>query len=135
MADFRNHRIFMLRYIMVRVTLISCRIKNPLHIKTAKSDHIIHKAERQLLQERNRNINSILYMYEHNRSKLYSQLRNIIYEEDVAKCSSFINKIKEHRYFKVKRRKIDKFEHLLQKNNGYLYNFQKPMAGHPPKHV
>ena len=46
----------------------------------------------------------------------YSQLRNIISEEDMAKCRDFIYKIKEHRYFKVKRRQIDKFKHLLHKS-------------------
>ena len=60
MADYRNHRIFMLRCIKLRVPLINCRIKNPLHVKTTKSYDIIQKAERQLLHERVRNINRIL---------------------------------------------------------------------------
>ena len=50
------HRIFTLRCIKVRVTPISCRIKNPLHVKMANSYDIIHKVERQLLHERVRNI-------------------------------------------------------------------------------
>ena len=102
MGDYRNHKIFILRCIKVRVTLISYRLRNPLHVKTTKSYDIIHKAERQLLHEQVRNINRILYMYEHNRGTFYSQLRNIISEEDMTKCRDFIYKIKEHRYFKVK---------------------------------
>ena len=70
--------------------------------------------------------------------KMYEELitlRNIISEEDLAKYRGFINKIKEHRYFKVKRRQIDKFEHLLQKSNGYSHNFQKSMVGHPQMQI
>ena len=111
--------------IKVRVTLISSRIKNPLNVKTAKSYDIIHKAERHLLHNRIRNINRISYMYEHNRAKLHSQLRNIISEEDLTKCRGFINKINKHSYFKVKRRQIDKFKYLLQKSNGYSHYFPK----------
>ena len=82
MADHRNHRRFMLRCIKVRDTLVSCRIRNPLYVKTNKNYQIIQKAERQLLYERVRNLNSILYMYEHNKAKCYLQLRNLISDED-----------------------------------------------------
>ena len=66
MADYRNHRHFILRYIKVRITPVSCKIKNPLQFKTTSSYHIIHKSERQLLYDRDRNINRVLDMYEHN---------------------------------------------------------------------
>ena len=66
MADNRNHR-FTLRCIKTGITPVSCKIKNPLRNKTIKSYNIIHKAEKQLLYERIRSINNILYMYEHNR--------------------------------------------------------------------
>ena len=61
------------------ITPDSCKIKNPL--KSSRSYKIIHKAEKKhLLYERIRNINNILYMYEHNRYKYYSQLRSMITE-------------------------------------------------------
>ena len=46
MADYRNHRTFRLSCIEVRVTPVSCRIRNTLHVKKAKHYHIIQKAER-----------------------------------------------------------------------------------------
>ena len=49
------------------------------------------------MYERVRHINNILYMYEHNRSKAYSQLKELILENDIIKCIQLINKIKEYR--------------------------------------
>ena len=49
MADYRNHRRFMLRCIKASITPVSCKLKNPL--KTSNSYNIIHKAEKQLLYE------------------------------------------------------------------------------------
>ena len=66
MVDYRNHRNFTLRCLKVRVTPVSCKSKNPLQFKTPGSYHIIHKAERQLLYDRVRNINRVLDIYEHN---------------------------------------------------------------------
>ena len=60
MADFRNHRCFTLRCIKVRLTPVSCKLKNPLQFKTNKSYQIIHKAERKLLYDRVRSINVIV---------------------------------------------------------------------------
>ena len=86
------------------------------------------KAERQLLYERVRNQNRILYIYEHNIAKCNSQLRNLLSEEDLFECISFINKIKEHRCNKIKRRQINKFKHLVQKSSGYSHNFGIPLG-------
>ena len=61
-SDYQNHRRFTLRYIKADITPISCKLKNP--VKTLKSHHIIHRAEKQLLHERVRNINNILYLRE-----------------------------------------------------------------------
>ena len=66
MADYRNHRHFTLKCIKVRITPTSCKIKNPLQFKTPRRYQIIHKAERQLLYDRVRNINRVLDMNEHN---------------------------------------------------------------------
>ena len=65
MADYRNHRWFMLKCIKASITLVSCKIKNLL--KTKRSYDIIHKAEKQLLYERIRNINNAMDMFEKNR--------------------------------------------------------------------
>ena len=78
MADNRNHR-FTLRCIKAGITPVNSKIKKPFRNKSIKSYKIIHKAEKQLLYERIRNIN-ILYMYRHNRHMYYSQLRNMVQE-------------------------------------------------------
>ena len=64
MADNRNHRRFMLKCIKASVTPVSCKLKNLL--KSRKSYAIIHKAEKQILYERLRNINQ---KFEHVRNK------------------------------------------------------------------
>ena len=121
MADLRNHRHFTLRCIKVRLTPVSCKLKNP--VQSAKCYHIIHKAERQLLYDRIRSINSILECLETHQFENYPLLREIITEEDMFTCIRLINKVKEHRHDKIKRRQTDKFKRLLEKN-GYFHNFQ-----------
>ena len=127
MADYRNHRRFMLKCIKASITPVSCKLKNPL--KTNRSYEIIHKAEKQLLYERIRNINNTLDMFKKNRSQYYSYLKNMInqhdQETDVEKCILFINKIKEHRHRKIKEKHISKFEHLYFKRFGYHHNLNR----------
>ena len=60
MADYRNHRRFMLKCIKASITPVSCKLKNPLSYKSTRSYQIIHKAKKQLLYEHIRNINNIL---------------------------------------------------------------------------
>ena len=74
--------------------------------KDNKSYNIIHKAEKQLLNERIKNINSIHYMYEHNRYKQYSHPRDMITENEIIICLHLINRIKEHRHDKIKQGRL-----------------------------
>ena len=86
--DYRNHRRFTLKCIKASITPVSCKLKNPLWTK--RSYEIIHKAEKQLLYERIRNINNTLDMFEKKRSQYYSHLKNMInqhnQEIDLEKC-------------------------------------------------
>ena len=50
MADFSNHRRFLLRYLKENIIPVSIRLKS--NIKTLKGHHIIRKAEKALLNER-----------------------------------------------------------------------------------
>ena len=117
----------MLKCIKAGITPASCKLKKPL--KTRRSYDIIHKAEKQLLCERIRNINSTLDMFEQNRSQYYSHLENMInqydQEIDIGKCIQFINKRKEHRHSKIKNKHIDKFKCLYFKRFGYHHNFTR----------
>ena len=124
MADYRNHRRFRLKCIKTSITPVSCKLKNPL--KTNRSYEIIHKAEKQLLYERIRNIYNTLEMFAKNRSKYYSCLKNMInqhdQDSDIEKCILFINKIKEHMHSKIKEKHINKFKCLYFKRYGYHHN-------------
>ena len=125
MVGYRNHRRFMLKCIKASVTPVSCKLKNPL--KTTKCYNIIHKAEKQLLYERIRNINNILDMYGQTRFKQYSHLKIMLneHEHDINRCLQLINKVKEHRHDKIKRKQINKFKHLYFKKYGCHHNFSR----------
>ena len=58
MADCSNHRRFTLRCLREDIIPVSIRLKNS--IKTPKGHHIIRKAERALLNERVRLVNSTM---------------------------------------------------------------------------
>ena len=103
------------------ITPVSCRIRNP--FKTWKRYHLIHKAEKQLVYERVRNINKILYTYENKRAESYSKLRSLIQGKDISKCILFINKIKEIRHNKIIEKQINTFNCLLRKSNVYHHSF------------
>ena len=129
MADNRNHRRFMFKCIKASITPVSCKLKNLL--KSRKSYAIIHKAEKQLLYERIRNINQKLNMLETNRRDYYSHHKNMINqhdhekEQDISKCIQFIHKIKEHWHSKIKEKHINKLDHLYFKRFGYQRNFTR----------
>ena len=67
-------------------------------------------------------------MYEHNRYKQYSHLRNMNIKNVINSCLHLINRIKEHRHDKIKTRQIDKFECLFFKKHGYHHNFTRGLA-------
>ena len=132
MADFRNHRRFMLKCIKASITPVSCKLKNPL--KSRKSYNIIQKAEKQLLYERIRNINSTLEAFEEQIKRQYLQFKDMLnmlnlhdQDADLERCRLFINKIKEHRHNKTKKRQINKFDHLFYKRYGYHHNLTRQM--------
>ena len=75
MADYRNHRRFMLRCIKASITPVSCNSKSP-SFRYSKSYQIIHKAEKQLLFECIRNINGILAMLDKTVFRFKESLNN-----------------------------------------------------------
>ena len=138
MADFRNHSRFTLKCMKASITPVSCKRKNLL--KSRKSYNIIQKVEKQLLYERIRNIKNILEALEEQRKRQYSQFKDMLInmlnmpnqhvqdadpDSDLYRCRLFINKIKEHRHNKTKRRQIDKFDQLFFKCCGYHHNLTR----------
>ena len=78
MADYRNHRRFMLRCIKASIPPVSCKLKAPPSFRSNKSYQIIHKAEKQLLYECIRNINGILATLDKQRVEQYSKFKEIL---------------------------------------------------------
>ena len=127
MADYRNHRRFMLKCIKASITPVICKLKNPLSYKSSRSYQIIHKAKKQLLYECIRNISNILATLDKQREDQYKKFKDTIFnhEQDLDRCRLFINRIKEHRHDKIKNKHIEKFEKLHFKHYGYHHNINR----------
>ena len=99
-CNFKNHRIFTLRYIHSELVPVSIRLKSTLKSERAKK--ILRMAEKQLLQTRLKSINSLLdnnaKQLELTRSKIVSILTPLHYLE----CQDFIDKINEKRFINVR---------------------------------
>ena len=131
MVDYRNYRRFTIKCIKASITPVSCKLKNPLLYKSSRSYQIIHKAEKQLLYEIIRNINSILATLDKQREKHYQEFKDILNqnnsdnEQCLERSRTFINRIKEHRHDKIKKKHINKFEKLYFKRYGYHHNLNR----------
>ena len=71
-SDFENHQRFSLRCLSKGVSPVSLKLKNL--TRTQKGEHIIKRAEKQLLNEKIRNINYILEWYQHNKCMYREEL-------------------------------------------------------------
>ena len=146
MADYRNHRRFMLKCIKASITSVSCKLKNPPSFRWSKSYQIIHKAEKQLLYECIRNINGILAMLDKQREEQYIKFKDILTSHNHAntvqisvsdpvqdqaldlvldRSRLFINRIKEHWHEKIRTKQIDKFKRLYYKRYGCHHNLNR----------
>ena len=113
-SNFQNHRRFSLRCLSQGVTPVSLRLKNL--TRTQKGDGIIKRAERQLLNERIRNINFKIEKFQHDKYMYENQLHEILKEDQIMwnACKEEVLKRKETRHQKVLKRQISKFERLIQ---------------------
>ena len=79
---------------------------------------IIQKAEKQILQDKVKSINVTI---EHNGNSINnssSRLASIVMNTlDLDQCSKFINKVRVDRFFKIKNRRVNKFNILINKSN------------------
>ena len=76
LANFKNHRRFTLRCISQKITPVSLRLKR--NIPTDRGRKIIEKAEKQLLEERVRQINNTIDVCSHLTYTCIEQLRGKI---------------------------------------------------------
>ena len=94
---------------------VSFRIRNL--IRTQKGEEIIHKAEKQLLNRRIRNINNTLDCYEHGRYMYQNECKDLIDQEMWNACVTEIERVKELRHGTVMERQISEFNKLLLGKN------------------
>ena len=106
--DYRNHCTFTLCLIK---DLIPVRLKSTIITRRAKE--IIHKAERQLLQDIVKGINSTHLDTTVRLDRCNSNLTSLITSTTMEKCTNFINKVRESILTKVRDRQVNKFKRLM----------------------
>ena len=117
-SDYKNHRIFTLRYLHKELVPVSIRLKSTLI--TSKARQIIRKAEKDLLQARVKSINNILDQVTKQTEDCRTQLASIILAEGLRECQDFINKVSKSRFIKVRQRQLNKFNILINKKQGNI---------------
>ena len=115
-SDFKNHRRFSLRCLSKGVTPVSLRLKNL--TRTQRGEGIIQKADKQLLNERIRNINYILERYQYDKYMYKEELEDLLKHDQGLwnACQEEIEKRRELRHKRFMERQISKFNRLLHKD-------------------
>ena len=96
MADFKNHRRFLLRCLGYNIIPVSLKLRS--NIKTPKAREIIKKTEKLLLNERIRMINNTIEMLNHVKDTCMEVLSKALKQEDMEECKEFMNNIREERH-------------------------------------
>ena len=86
-CNYQNHRRFSLRCLGSGITLVSLQLKDT--ISTHRSDCIIQKSERSLLNERVRNVNNKLDQLEHDRYMYGLKLSAILNQDLMKECRAY----------------------------------------------
>ena len=123
MCNYENHRRFSLRCLGNGIIPVSIRLKN--HVRTQRSDNIIHKAERSLLNERIREVNMTLNRLKHDVYMYQNKLSGIISGDLMKQSIEFIKEHKEARLKTVMDRQIKKYNKLWAKkyeSGTYMYS-------------
>ena len=103
-SHYKNHRRFSLRCLSKDMTPFSLKLKNS--IATYRSNCIIHKAERKLLNKRIRNINNTIKNLEHVKYMYECELKGTVSIEIYKECEKYIEHAKETRHNKVLQRQV-----------------------------
>ena len=115
-ADFQNHRRFLLRCLSADIIPVSIKLKS--NIRTPKGCNILKRAERALLNERIRSINNNITMIGIQRDTCKNKLNGILDKKTMDECLEFIEFIRKSRCIKILERQTIKFNQLCQKNTG-----------------
>ena len=103
-------RRFLLRCLGNGIIPVSIRLKN--HVRTQRSDNIIHKAERSLLNKRIREVNITLDKLKHDTYMYQTKLAAIISEYLMKQSIEFMKEHRESRHKTVMERQIKKYNKL-----------------------
>ena len=95
-CNYQNHRRFSLRCLGNGIIPVSIRLKN--NVRTQRSDNIIQRAKRSLLNERIREVNITLDWLKHDTYMHESKLSAIISQDHMVECKEFIKEHKEQRH-------------------------------------
>ena len=96
MADYRNHRRFLIKCLKQEVIPFSIKLKTSIH--TTKASQIIRKAEKQLLNEHIRSINNMIEIYMYKRDTYFHQLEGVRDQNTLEECQKLIKSIIECRH-------------------------------------
>ena len=99
MANFKNHRRFLLRCLGYNIIPVSLKLRS--NMKTPKAKEIIRKTEKLLLNERIRMINNTIEMLNHVKDTCKEELSKALKQEDMEECKEIMNNIKEERHLKT----------------------------------
>ena len=122
MANFQNHRRFMLRCLSKGIIPVSIKLKTT--VKTPKGNYIMRKTERMLMNERVRSINNRITMLRWQIESCINSLGRCIGMEAMEECHRFISLRRERRHKSTLERQIKKFNSLWQRNTGGCSNYQ-----------
>ena len=116
MVDFQNHRRFTLRCLSQDLIPVSIKLKTT--VKTLKGIYIVIKAERMLMNERVRLINSMITMFRWQIDTCINSLGSCIGVKAMEECHGFISLRRERRHLSILERQTKKFNLLWQRNTG-----------------
>ena len=110
--DYRNHVRFALRCITKELIPVSVRLKSTSNSRSRRVKEIIHRAERQLLQDR---VRELMTFFTKNVIKLDRvQVKAVVISKTtMEKCTDFINKVREFSFIKIRDRQVNKFNRLM----------------------
>ena len=112
-SDYKNHHRFTLRCLGKDIVPVSVKLKST--IKPRRAKQIIHKAERQLLQDRVKAFNNILHDNSCRLDRCRLRLAALVTPSTIEKCTTFISKVRESRHIKIRDRQVNKFNRLMGK--------------------
>ena len=117
-SEYKNHRIFTLRFIHNDLVPSSIKLKSTL--KSTRANKIFRKAEKDLLQARVKSINYILDQTSKQLEECRSKLATIVSTQKLRECQDLVDKVGEIRFNEVKLRQLNKLNLLTIRKEGNI---------------